>query len=233
VKHVSPLQYNTEMKKKMGAEKHGITPTELAKKLGLTISAVSKRWSGKFPGIPFSVSAELSAEQIKELSAGKSKGGRRKRGAPKRSPKPAGEMKAPAGKTHDEARAVLLTCSAVSLVSVILTGGGLIMFASWGGGLLGCMFALYLLSSILVARNRLKGDTSITALRTVLRMETGAAALHCFTFHELLPDFPPAWWWAQVVASVVLAAFAAHLSYQAVLKVRNYNAEVIQNQDNG
>ena len=85
------------------------------------------------------------------------------------------------------------------------------------------MFALYLLASVLVSRNRLKGDTSEQALLTVLYMEVGAAGLHCFTFYVLLPDTND---WLRVPAAGIMAGFAAFLSYRAVKFVRTYNAEI-------
>lgn len=118
---------------------------------------------------------------------------------------------------------IVIVCFFVSLLSVTLTTLGLTMFAKWAGGILGGMFALYLLASVLVSRNRLKGDTSEQALTTVLYMEIGASVLHCFTFYVLLPETND---WLRVPAAGIMAGFVAFLSYKAVLFVRTYNAEI-------
>lgn len=112
----------------------------------------------------------------------------------------------------------------VNVFSVGLTIYGLYYFAGWPGVLLGVMVALSLLAAVLVSRNRQKGDTSASALKTVLYMEIGATALHSFTFYSALPDTAPVWF--RVLASVSLSAFTAFLSYRAVVFARNYAAEI-------
>lgn len=118
---------------------------------------------------------------------------------------------------------IIVVCFFVSLLSVTLTILGLSMFAQWAGTILGGMFALYLLASVLVSRNRLKGDTSEQALKTVLYMEIGASVLHGFTFYTLLPDTHNE---LRITAAVLMAGFVAFLSYKTVLFVRTYNAEI-------
>jgi hypothetical protein len=117
---------------------------------------------------------------------------------------------------------IMTVCLLVSVLSVSLTTLGLGMFAQWAGYILGGMFALYLLASVLVSRNNQKGDTSEAALDTVLYMELGACVLHLFTFYTLLPD-------THIVlrgcAAFIMAGFVAFLSYRAVKFVRLYNAE--------
>lgn len=117
----------------------------------------------------------------------------------------------------------------VSILSVCLTTTGLFFFAGWAGIMLGLMFGLVLGSAVVVARNKEKGDTSLQALNTVFWMECGAFFLHCFTFYALLPKFQYGEKWIETgvncLLSALCAAFAAFLSYRAVIMVRNYNAE--------
>lgn len=115
----------------------------------------------------------------------------------------------------------------ITALSIALTITGLFVFAQWAGAFLGGMFALFLFIAVMVARDRMKGDTSKAALLGVLRLELGAAGLHCFTFWRLLPEFPTGVWFfaARIALCISLAGFAAYLSYSAVLTVRNYNAE--------
>jgi len=117
---------------------------------------------------------------------------------------------------------VVSVCFFVSFLSVCLTTLGLALFAQWAGYILGGMFALSLLAAVIVARNKMKGDTSEQALNTVLYMEIGACCLHLFTFYSLLPEMD---FWLRGCAALPMAAFAGFLSYQAVKLVRLYNAE--------
>lgn len=126
-----------------------------------------------------------------------------------------------------KAPVVFLSPLAVSVVSVALTIGGLNRFAGVYGVGLGLMFAMYLLSAVWVARDRMKGDTSTDALRTVLCLELGACILHFFTFASILPEFGE----YQGVpfkygAALLCAGSVAYLSYKSVILVRNYNSEV-------
>lgn len=147
---------------------------------------------------------------------------------------PAGSNKVPPGKKQDEGKntadaiAVMIGPIAITALSVCLTITGLYVFCDWAGAMLGGMFSIFLVVAVLVARNYMKGDTSEQALKSVLRLEVGAAGLHCFTFWRLLPQFPDGQWffYSRCVACAVLAGFAAYLSYSAVVTVRNYNAEI-------
>lgn len=115
---------------------------------------------------------------------------------------------------------------AVTLVSIALTCCGLFMFAGWYGAGLGSMFGLFLFSAALVARNAEKGDTSEAALKTVLHLELGACLLHPFTFyHSFLKMGVSGEWWVLVGAAAVCSGFVALISYNAVMLIRNYNAE--------
>jgi hypothetical protein len=143
------------------------------------------------------------------------------------SPNPPAELKElPGPKRDPEAVFVLLAPLGITILSVALTIVGLYVFAAWAGIILGSMFALFLVTTVFVARNRMKGDTSGKALETVGWLEAGAAVLHIFTFYRLLPDFGEEWMPAKIVVCIALAGFAAYLSYSAVLTVRNYNAEI-------
>jgi hypothetical protein len=115
----------------------------------------------------------------------------------------------------------------ITLLSIALTIKGLFVFANWAGAMLGSMFSLFLFATVWIARNKMKGATSEQALSTVWKLEAGAAVLHCFTFWRLLPEFPDGagFFVLKGVICGTLAAYAAYLSYNAVLTVRDYNAE--------
>ena len=126
-----------------------------------------------------------------------------------------------------EAKTVFYLSISITVISIILTITGLFVFANWAGFMLGSMFSLFLFATVWIARNKMKGATSEQALKTVLNLEAGAAVLHCFTFWRLLPEFPAGEWFfvSRIVICTVLAGFVAYLSYNAVLTVRDYNAE--------
>lgn len=126
-----------------------------------------------------------------------------------------------------EKRTLFILSVLITIISVLLTLTGLFVFANWAGMMLGIMFSLFLFSAVLVARNKMKGATSERALSTVWKLESGAAVLHCFTFYRLLPEFPDGglFFTARIILCGTLAGFAAYLSYNAVLTVRDYNAE--------
>jgi len=121
------------------------------------------------------------------------------------------EKKAKTEPKTGEAKTVFYLSISITVISIILTITGLFVFANWAGFMLGSMFSLFLFATVWIARNKMKGATSEQALKTVLNLEAGAAVLHCFTFWRLLPEFP--------------AGEFAYLSYNAVLTVRDYNAE--------
>jgi cation transport ATPase len=122
---------------------------------------------------------------------------------------------------------VLILSGLITVLSIALTITGLFVFANWAGSILGGMFSLFLFAAVWIARNKMKGATSGQALSTVWKLESGAAVLHCFTFWRLLPEFPDGGWFfvARIVICGILAGFVAYLSYNAVLTVRDYNAE--------
>jgi len=111
-----------------------------------------------------------------------------------------------------------------TVFSVVLTNAGLYKFFGGFGLMLGLMFAAYLLPSVLVARNRMKGDTSENALKTVLWLEVGACVLHFFTFYSCLDSAIEFAY--RCAYAFVPAAFVAVISYNAVMIVRDYNAEI-------
>lgn len=122
---------------------------------------------------------------------------------------------------------VLILSGLITVLSIVLTITGLFVFANWAGSILGGMFSLFLFATVWIARNKMKGLTSEQALSTVWKLESGAAVLHCFTFYRLLPEFPDGglFFTARIILCGTLAGFAAYLSYNAVLTVRDYNAE--------
>ena len=122
---------------------------------------------------------------------------------------------------------VLILSGLITVLSIALTITGLFVFANWAGSILGGMFSLFLFATVWIARNKMKGATSEQALSTVWKLESGAAVLHCFTFYRLLPEFPDGvlFFTARIILCGTLAGFAAYLSYNAVLTVRDYNAE--------
>lgn len=208
-----------------------MTAGQLADKLGVSRQTMEKRVQRKLSGQGVGLSTPLSAEQVRVLSG---------RGAAvvsvgmssaktKTSTKPAEpkakENEVPPVKTK-EPWYVIAPQIIITLASIFLTIAGLLVFAKWAGVGLGIMFSMFLFSAVMIARDRMKGVTSEQALTTVLRLEIGAAVLHCFTFWRLLPEFPEQFQPFRVMCCVALAAFAAYLSYSAVLTVRNYNAEV-------
>lgn len=128
---------------------------------------------------------------------------------------------------NGEAKTVFYLSISITVISIVLTITGLFVFANWAGAMLGSMFSLFLFAAVWIARNEMKGDTSEKALATVWKLEMGAAVLHCFTFWRLLPEFPAGEYFfaSRVFICSVLAGFVAYLSYNAVLTVRDYNAE--------
>ena len=209
---------------------NGMTAKHIAENEGRGIDAIRKRWNASFPGISFDASAELSPEMITALSKEKAVSAEKtERGEKIVKPllTPVGGKDRPPVKKPKTDWFVFWPSLFITAASILLTITGLFVFAHWAGGLLGLMFALFLFIAVMVARDRMKGDTSKAALLGVLRLELGAAGLHCFTFWRLLPEFPAGVWFfaARIALCISLAGFAAYLSYSAVLTVRNYNAE--------
>lgn len=136
------------------------------------------------------------------------------------------ERKQPKTAAKSDDIVVLILSGLITVLSIVLTITGLFVFANWAGTILGGMFSLFLFATVWIARNKMKGATSEQALSTVWKLESGAAVLHCFTFWRLLPEFPDGWFFvARIILCGTLAGFAAYLSYNAVLTVRDYNAE--------
>ena len=210
---------------------NGMTAKHIAENEGRGIDAIRKRWNTSFPGISFSADAELSPEMItalsKEKAASAEKPERGEKIVKLSEQKPVVSKGMPPVKKPKTDWFVFWPSLFITAASILLTITGLFVFAHWAGGLLGLMFALFLFIAVMVARDRMKGDTSKAALLGVLRLELGAAGLHCFTFWRLLPEFPAGAWFfaARIALCISLAGFAAFLSYSAVLTVRNYNAE--------
>ena len=117
---------------------------------------------------------------------------------------------------------VLILSGLITILSIVLTITGLFVFANWAGSILGGMFSLFLFAAVWIARNKMKGLTSEQALSTVWKLESGAAVLHFFTFWRLLEIGDE---YFKAAACLFLAGFVAYLSYNAVLTVRDYNAE--------
>lgn len=153
-------------------------------------------------------------------------------------PEPVKEPKK--SKPFDFENAIVFAASLmITLCSMCLTTFGLWTFSVVAGIILGVMFSAYLAMSVAVARNKNKGDTSESALSTVSWVESGAAVLHTFTFHHYIFEaikaktplkegevFVDHWsFWA---FSAICAVFAAYISYRAVLTIRQYNAETIE-----
>jgi len=137
------------------------------------------------------------------------------------------ERKQPKTAAKSDDIVVLILSGLITVLSIVLTITGLFVFANWAGTILGGMFSLFLFATVWIARNKMKGATSERALSTVWKLESGAAVLHCFTFYRLLPEFPDGglFFTARIILCGTLAGFAAYLSYNAVLTVRDYNAE--------
>ena len=121
-----------------------------------------------------------------------------------------------------EAKTVFYLSISITVISIFLTITGLFVFANWAGAMLGSMFSLFLFAAVWIARNKMKGLTSEQALGTVWKLESGAAVLHFFTFWRLLEIRDE---YFKAAACLFLAGFVAYLSYNAVLTVRDYNAE--------
>ena len=130
-----------------------------------------------------------------------------------------------------EAQVLFFAPLAVNVLSIALTIAGLRLFFKNYGFALGCMFGLMLFCAVVVSRNSKKGDTSGNALSTVLYMELGACILHPFTFYSQLSENTNIW--LSIGAACIAASFVAFLSYRAVLFVRNYNAEQINEGNKG
>lgn len=201
-------------------------------------------------GVKYSMRSELTPEQIKQIdeylerSKGKSKQRNVTRAKATTLPaiytdnkrgfviaqvptetQPQTEIPQPKAQKSSEAQVLFIGPFVVNLLSIALTVWGLYLAAGFAGVLFGAMFSITLFTAVVVSRNANFGVTSESNLETVLYMECGALLLHPFTFYNALPDVSV---WLRVGASLVMSAFVAKLSYNAVLTVRNYNAEKLQ-----
>ena len=138
-------------------------------------------------------------------------------------------QKEPAKTANKDGVIIFYASFANTLISIALTFCGMYMIAGLFGGGLGAMFGLFLLASVIAARNAETGDTSESALRTVLYLELGACLLHPYTFFTAFGKMGVhGEWYVLAVAAVVCAAFVAVLSYNSVKLIRNYFAELNQ-----
>lgn len=195
-------------------------------------------------GLGYSKDAVLTPEQVEALLTRFSPGAKKERKEPRNvtraksvpqypvivfdgaqnTPAKVAQTEAPQPKAQksSEAQVLFIGPFVVNLLSIALTVWGLYLFAGFAGVLFGAMFSITLFTAVIVSRNASFGATSESNLETVLYMECGALLLHPFTFYNALPDVNV---WLRVGASLVMSGFVAKLSYNAVLTVRNYNAE--------
>ena len=110
----------------------------------------------------------------------------------------------------------------VTGASIWLVTLGMWYAAGLYGATLAFAFAAYMSASVIVARDKNKGDTSHDAVSTVLSMELGAALLHFYTFTKVLNVEP---WEVKYAAAALFAMFVAYASYKSIILIRNYNAE--------
>lgn len=132
----------------------------------------------------------------------------------------------PKTKTDYERAFAFYGSLAINACSIGLTISGLLLLIEWAGIFVGLMFAFTLGCALIAARNRMKGDTSTTALRTVLGIELGAALLHPFVFHAIAtskgwPDSEILW-----AACGMLSVAVVAMSFRSVVFVRQFFAEV-------
>ena len=135
----------------------------------------------------------------------------------------------PAKTANKDGVIIFYASFANTLISIALTFCGMYMIAGLFGGGLGAMFGLFLLASVIAARNAETGDTSEAALRTVLYLELGACLLHPYTFFTAFGKMGVRGeWYVLAGAAAICAAFVAVLSYNSVKLIRNYFAELNQ-----
>ena len=110
----------------------------------------------------------------------------------------------------------------VTGASIFLVALGMWYAAGIYGATLAFAFAAYMAASVVVARDKNKGDTSSEAVNNVLSMELGAAFLHFYTFTKVLNVDPLP---IKYAAAALFAMFIAYASYKSIILIRNYNAE--------
>jgi len=210
---------------------------EFAQERGVTNAAVrlALKKAGKdgHPVSPFRQDAEMTAADLEAVAhVGRGQRSARAVRRPK-AQRPAPPVVAPAAapvldqsKKRDlEALAVLFGSSIVTLASLSLTNLELYNIAQLFGLALGIGFAAYLFLTVVVARNRMKGNTSARALKTLLICEGLAGVLHAFNFYRQLAEEIPNEY-IRAAAALLVAVFAVFISFESVLAIRNYNAEV-------
>ena len=218
----------------------GMTYTDLANARGVGIDAVRLARAARikkgfvFSG-PFGKDAELSEADLRALEyvgRGRRKGPTEEKARVPRAvataPLPAAALPVPEKKVRNwEELAVVAGSTVVTVASVLLTNFELTSLAGHFGLALGVGFAAYLFLTVVVARNRMKGNTSARALKTLLHCEILAGVLHAFNFNRQLAEEIPNQW-ACLLAAVLLAVFMVFISYESVLALRNFNAEVAE-----
>ena len=135
----------------------------------------------------------------------------------------------PAKTANKDGVIIFYASFAVAFISMALTCAGMYMIA-WLIGLgLGLMFSLFMLVSVIAARNAEAGDTSEAALRTVWYLELGACMLHPYTFFKAFEKMGVhGEWYVLALAAVGCSVALAVLSYNSVKLIRNYFAELNQ-----
>ena len=218
---------------------HNMTAREFCALYNIDENTARQRNNTRLPGKKWSLNRILSESEISILLEDRRKQPKEKpkseaKNLPAKSenkPEKQEEKKPKTEAKNSEAKSddiiVLILSGLITALSIVLTITGLFVFANWAGSILGGMFSLFLFATVWIARNKMKGATSEQALSTVWKLESGAAVLHCFTFWRLLPEFPDGglFFTARIILCGTLAGFAAYLSYNAVLTVRDYNAE--------
>lgn len=209
-----------------------MTYREFAQQRGVGIDAVRIARAVVLPGQRFKRDAEIPENEL-PLLANVGSGSRRPRTVSNGGPAPRLSEVVPAAAMPEptkpprnwEALAVLLASTVVTIASVVLTNFELVSLANYFGLALGIGFAAYLFLTVVVARNRMKGDTSARALKTLLICEGLAGVLHTFNFYRQLTDEIPNES-ARLAAALMLAVFMVFVSFESVLALRNFNGEV-------
>jgi len=205
---------------------HNMTGREICAVYGMKEDTARQRNNTRLTG-KWSLNRVYSDSEISILLEGKpkSEANKKPKTLPAKTEKRTEKQEEKKPKTepkNGEAKTVFYLSISITVISIFLTITGLFVFANWAGFMLGSMFSLFLFAAVWIARNKMKGLTSEQALSTVWKLESGAAVLHFFTFWRLLEIGDE---YFKAAACLFLAGFVAYLSYNAVLTVRDYNAE--------
>ena len=208
-----------------------MTYTDLAKNEGKGIDAIRIRFSlakRKYPDVfereHFDRNAEIPGEILPYLVRAKSE----KTQTPAQvknyaiTPVIKKEPAKAVSKVTKNERMIFAFSLGVTSASNWLVTLGMWYAAGFYGATLAFAFAAYMSASVIVARDKNKGDTSYEAVNTVLSMEVGAALLHFYTFTKVLKIEP---WEVKYAAAALFAMFVAYASYKSIILIRNYNAE--------